>query len=73
MRRLKLTWKSCFIGQPVYFQDKIIFEEKIAHYWEQVNQDQGQNRCQDDGPSIASDAFNDIKQSFFSVYQIKKL
>lgn len=70
---LKLTWKSGFIGQPIYFQDKIVFEEKIAHYWEQVNQDQSQNSCQDDGPSIASDTFNDIKQSLFSVYQIKKL
>lgn len=64
----KLTWNSCFIGQPIYFQDKIILEEEIAHYWEQVNQDQSQNCCQDDGPSIAGDTFNDIQQSLFSVY-----
>lgn len=64
----KHTWNSCFIGQPIHFQDKVILEEQIAHNWEQINQDQSQDRCQDDGPSVAGDTFNDIKQSLLSVH-----
>ena len=58
------------VSRPANYETTLLMSllKKVAHDGEQVNQDQSQNCRQDDGPAGASDTFNDIEQSLFSVY-----
>lgn len=67
------TWDWCFYFQSVHFHGEVILQEKEANDGEQVDQDESQDRGQDDGAAIASDAFDDVQQGLFSVHQIKEL
>lgn len=49
------------VGQWINFHDEVIFQEEEAHNGEEVDKDEGQEGCQQDGASIASHTFDDIK------------
>lgn len=57
----------------IYVDEKVILEEHVADDWEHIDQDQGQDCRQDDGPAVASHRPDHIQQSFFSVHHIQQL
>lgn len=61
------------VFQSVHFHGEVILQEKEADDREQVDQDESQDRCQDDGAAIPCDTFDDVQQGLFSVHQIKEL
>jgi hypothetical protein len=44
----------------IYFHEKIILDEEVTANGEQIDDDHGKHRCQDDGFRIAHNTLNDI-------------
>lgn len=62
-----------FVGYPVNSQNKIVFEEDIAHNGEEVDEDESQHSCQNNGAAVAGYTLYYVQQSLFSINQIKEL
>lgn len=61
------------VRQPVHLEDEVILQEEEAHDGEEVDEDEGQQGCQQDGAPIPRHAFDDIKQGLLTVDQVKQL
>lgn len=61
------------VRQPVHLEDEVILQEEEAHDGEEVDEDEGQQGCQQDGAPVPRHAFDDIKQGLLTVDQVKQL
>jgi len=61
------------VRQPVHLQDEVILQEQEAHDGEEVDEDESQEGCQQDGAPVPRHAFDDIKQGLLTVDQVKQL
>lgn len=67
------TCNGSSVFQPIHFHSEVILQKKEPNNGKQVDQDESEDCCQNNGAAIAGDTFYDIEQGLFSVHQIKKL
>lgn len=61
------------VGQSVDLKDEVILEEEEANDGEEVDQDEGQQGCQQDGAAIAGHTLDDVEQGLLAVDEVKEL
>lgn len=61
------------VRQPVHLEDEVILQEEEAHDGEEVDKDERQEGCQQDGAPVPRHAFDDIEQGLLTVDQVKQL
>ena len=58
--------------QPLGLHDEVVLEEDEPDDGEQVDEDDGQHGCQQDGPPVPGDRLHDVDERLFSVDDVEE-
>ena len=59
--------------QWIDLHEKVVLEEDVAENGEQVDENNGQEGCQQDGPAVLGHRLDHVAQRFFSVHYVQHL